>query len=147
MPNSIVNCEEATKKIIDTLKQNDKIIIVYHMNTCRYCVEFMPILENLLRQKQELLDMANIFTVEIQDFEFLPKELTEVSGFPHIASYSIEGNKLKRKEFNSQRTPENVEKFIKENRSFTSSPQSSSVSASQSLRSSKRHLKKISRTE
>ena len=146
MPNCIVNCKEATKKIINTLKENDKIIIVYHMNNCRYCVEFMPILEQLLRQKQELVNMANIFTVEIQDFNFLPKELTDVNGFPHIASYNFEGSKLKKKEFNSQRTPENVEKFIKENRSFTSSPPQSS-SAFQSLRSSKRHLKKLSRTE
>jgi thiol-disulfide isomerase/thioredoxin len=145
MPNCVVNCKESTKILKDILeKQHDKIIVFYHMNGCPHCVSFMPIFENLLRQKQELLDIANIFSVEINDFKFLPEPLKQVNGFPHIVSYnySDDGNELKKKEFTSQRTPENLEKFIYENKSFNSPSNTSSKTLSKT-KSSKRLLKKL----
>lgn len=147
MPNCVVNCKESTKILKEILeKQHDKIIVVYHMNGCPHCVSFMPIFENLLRQKQELLDIANIFSVEINDFKFLPEPLKQVNGFPHIVSYNYnnDGNQLIKKEFSSQRTPENLEKFIYENKSFNSpSIRSTSLNTSSKSKSSKRLLKKL----
>jgi len=125
MPNCKVNCKESTKILKKTL-DNDKIIVVYHMNSCPHCMTFMPIFENLLREKNELLDIANIFSVELNDFKFLPEPLKDVHGFPHIVSYNYNGDELKKKEFNSQRTPENLEKFIYENKSFNSASAHSS---------------------
>lgn len=98
-------------------KDNDRVIIVYHWNNCGHCKSFMPILYDLLKKESELLNSANIFEVEYNDFKFLPKELTNISAFPSVIS--IEKGE-KKDEFSDQRTPENLSKFIKSNSSVSS---------------------------
>lgn len=98
-------------------KDDDRVIIVYHWNSCGHCRNFMPILYNLLQHERELLNMANIFEVEYSDFNFLPPELTNVSAFPSVVAIQ---NGEKVDEFSEQRTPENLSEFIKKNSSLQS---------------------------
>ena len=91
----------------------------------------MPILYNLLREQQELAKIANIFEVEYDDFKFLPEELTNVQAFPSVVSIQ---NGKKVGEFSDQRTPENLEEFIKENRSIHSSSYESSPTVTRNRR-------------
>ena len=99
--------------LLEKTKNNDRVIIVYHWNSCGHCRSFMPILYNLLNEERELANMANIFEVEYDNFKFLPQDLTNVSAFPSVVS--IEKGK-KKDEFKEQRTPENLRDFIKSNK-------------------------------
>ena len=120
-----------TGGLLEKQKDNDRIIIVYHWNSCGHCQTFMPILYNLLREQQELAKIANIFEVEYDDFKFLPEELTNVQAFPSVVSIQ---NGKKVGEFSDQRTPENLEEFIKENRSIHSSSYESSPTVTRNRR-------------
>jgi len=122
---------------LEKKKDDDRVIIVYHWNNCGHCRSFMPILHNLLHEQRELARMANIFEVEYDDFDYLPKDLTNVSAFPLVVSIE-KGQKVD--EFNEQRTPENLEEFIKKNKS-SSYKSSSSSSSSSSQSPKKRSLK------
>ena len=119
--------QKVTSKITGGLlskqKDNDRVIIVYHWNSCGHCRSFMPILHNLLNQEKELLDMANIFEVEYDNFKYLPPELTNISAFPSVVS--IEKG-VKKDEFSDQRTPENLREFITSNASLSSTTPKSS---------------------
>lgn len=110
-----VNCKLGGT-LLETTKNNDRVIIVYHWNSCGHCRSFMPILYNLLNEDRDLTNIANIFEVEYDDFKYLPKELTNVSAFPSVVS--IEKGKQK-EEFKQQRTPENLREFIKSNSSLS----------------------------
>ena len=128
--------QKVTSKITGGLlskqKDNDRVIIVYHWNSCGHCRAFMPILHNLLNEERELVDMAKIFEVEYDDFKYLPTELTNVSAFPSVVS--IEKG-VKKDEFSDQRTPEKLRYFITANKS---------LSSSSSQKSSRRQLKNYS---
>ena len=124
--------------LLEKTKNNDRVIIVYHWNSCGHCRSFMPILYNLLNEERELANMANIFEVEYDNFKFLPQDLTNVSAFPSVVS--IEKGK-KKDEFKEQRTPENLRDFIKSNSSL-SSTQPSSSTQSRRIRKKLRQYKK-----
>jgi thiol-disulfide isomerase/thioredoxin len=119
--------QKVTSKITGGLlskqKDNDRVIIVYHWNSCGHCRAFMPILHNLLNEQKELLDMANIYEVEYDNFKYLPPELTNISAFPSVVS--IEKG-VKKDEFSDQRTPENLKEFITSNASLSSTTPKSS---------------------
>jgi thioredoxin-like negative regulator of GroEL len=136
-----VNCKLGGN-LLEEIKDKDRVIIVYHWNSCGHCRSFMPILYNLLNEDRDLTNMANIFEVEYDDFKYLPKELTNVSAFPSVVS--IEKGK-KKDEFKEQRTPENLREFIKSNSSLSnkSSSSSSNKSSSSSSLSSKRIKKQL----
>jgi len=108
--------KEVNSKIIggllEKVKDNDRVIIVYHWNSCSHCRTFMPILHDLLNQERDLLNMSNIFEVEYDNFKYLPRDLTDISAFPMIISYE---DGKKKEEFKEQRTSENLKKFIKSN--------------------------------
>lgn len=127
--------QKVTSKITGGLlskqKDNDRVIIVYHWNSCGHCRAFMPILHNLLNEEKDLLNMANIFEVEYDNFKFLPPELTNVSAFPSVIS--IEKGK-KKDEFSDQRTPENLKEFITTNKSLSFPSTSTSKSSKRQLR-------------
>lgn len=107
-----------TGGLLEKKKDDDRVIIVYHWNSCGHCRTFMPILYNLLREQQDLMRIANIFEVEYDNFKFLPEDLTNVSAFPSVVA--IENGK-KVGEFSEQRTPENLQDFITKNSSIRSS--------------------------
>ena len=119
--------QKVTSKITGGLlskqKDNDRVIIVYHWNSCGHCRSFMPMLYNLLNQDKDLLNMANIFEVEYDNFKFLPNELTNVSAFPSVIS--IEKGQ-KKDEFSEQRTPEKLSEFIKSNAALSQKSNKSS---------------------
>ena len=129
--------------LLEQKKDDDRIILVYHWNSCGHCRTFMPILYNLLREQHDLMRMANIFEVEYDNFKYLPEDLTNVSAFPSVVA--IENGK-KVDEFSEQRTPENLEQFITKNSSikssYTTSP-SSQLSSQSSLRTSSARTKRI----
>ncbi len=110
MPVHTVNSVEKGQLLNKTYK-NNKCIIIYHWNSCGHCKSLMPMLNHLLQTERNLLNSTNIFKVEYDDFNYLPNYLTNVSAFPYIVSYK-NGEKLK--EFDEQRTPENIKKFIEE---------------------------------
>ncbi len=129
--------------LLEQKKDDDRIILVYHWNSCGHCRTFMPILYNLLREQHDLMRMANIFEVEYDNFKYLPEDLTNISAFPSVVA--IENGK-KIDEFSEQRTPENLEQFITKNSSikssYTTSP-SSQLSSQSSLRTSSARTKRI----
>lgn len=119
--------QKVTSKITGGLlskqKDNDRVIIVYHWNSCGHCRSFMPILYKLLNEQRDLLNMANIFEVEYDNFKYLPSDLTNVSAFPSVIS--IEKG-IKKDEFSDQRTPEKLKDFITSNTALsTTVPRSS----------------------
>jgi len=107
-----------TGGILTEQKDKDRVIVVYHWNSCGHCRSFMPMLYNLLNKEKDLLNMAKIFEVEYDNFKFLPPELTNVSAFPSVVSIQ---NGVKVDEFSEQRTPEKLREFIKSNASSASS--------------------------
>jgi|OM-RGC.v1.025553626 thiol-disulfide isomerase/thioredoxin len=125
--------------LLENKKKNDVIIIVYHWNSCGHCRSFMPMFHDLLNRERNLMDMSNIFSVEYDNFDFLPNDLRNVNAFPMIISYE---NGKKKEEFKEQRTEDNLKKFIKENSSKSSS--TSSLSSSSSSSKTKKQLKKYS---
>lgn len=125
--------------LLENKKKNDVIIIVYHWNSCGHCRSFMPMFHDLLNRERNLMDMSNIFSVEYDNFDFLPNDLRNVNAFPMIISYE---NGKKKEEFKEQRTEDNLKKFIKENSSKSSSTSSKSSSSSSSK--TKKQLKKYS---
>ena len=44
---------------------------------------------DLDKQEKQLLNDANVFKVEYDDFNYLPNSLRNVSAFPYIVSYSF----------------------------------------------------------
>jgi len=114
---------------LEQKKDDDRVIIVYHWNSCGHCRSFMPILHNLLAEKKQLEQMSNIFEIEYDDFQFIPRDLTNVSAFPLVISIE-KGNKVD--EFNEQRTPENLQDFIQRNKSLESPKSTSSYNSSSS---------------
>lgn len=118
---------------LEQKKDDDRVIIVYHWNSCGHCRNFMPILHNLLAEQKQLAQMANIFEIEYDDFQYIPRDLTNVSAFPLVVSIE-KGNKVD--EFNEQRTPENLEDFIQRNKSLQSPTTTSSYNSSSSQSSS-----------
>jgi len=103
--------------ILNKKKDNDRVIIIYHWNSCGHCHSLMSMLYNLLMQDQDLIKTSNLFEVEYDNFKFLPEDLRNVSAFPSIVCIN-KGKKVN--EFNEQRTPENLSKFIKANSSLKS---------------------------
>lgn len=118
---------------LEQKKDDDRVIIVYHWNSCGHCRNFMPILHNLLAEQKQLEQMSNIFEIEYDDFQYIPRELTNVSAFPLVVSIE-KGNKVD--EFNEQRTPENLQEFIQRNKSLQSPKSTSSYNSSSSSSSS-----------
>ena len=84
--------QKVTSKITGGLlskqKDNDRVIIVYHWNSCGHCRSFMPSFDNLMNEEMDLMNKSNIFKVEYDNFRFLPDILRNVSAFPMIASIS-----------------------------------------------------------
>jgi thioredoxin-like negative regulator of GroEL len=115
--------------LLENKKKNDVIIIVYHWNSCGHCRSFMPMFHDLLNRERNLMDMSNIFSVEYDDFDYLPNDLRNVNAFPMIIAYE---NGKKKEEFKEQRTEDNLRKFIKNNSSKSSSSSSSSSSSKKS---------------
>lgn len=107
-----------TGGILTEQKDKDRVIVVYHWNSCGHCRSFMPMLYNLLNKEKDLLNMAKIFEVEYDNFKFLPPELTNISAFPSVVSIQ---NGVKVDEFSEQRTPDKLREFIKSNASSASS--------------------------
>jgi len=103
--------------ILNKKKDNDRVIIIYYWNSCGHCHSLMSMLYNLLMQDQDLIKTSNLFEVEYDNFKFLPEDLRNVSAFPSIVCIN-KGKKVN--EFNEQRTPENLSKFIKANGSLKS---------------------------
>jgi len=110
MPVHTVNSLQKGQLLNKTYK-NGNCVIIYHWNSCGHCQSLMPVLNNLLQREKQLLSNSNIFKVEYDDFNYLPRFLTNVSAFPYIVSYK-NGEKIK--EFDEQRTPDNLKKFIEE---------------------------------
>ena len=131
-----------TGGLLEKKKDDDRVIIVYHWNSCGHCRTFMPILYNLLREQQDLMRIANIFEVEYDNFKFLPEDLTNVSAFPSVVA--IENGK-KVGEFSEQRTPENLQDFITKNSSIRSSYNTTPLSQSSLRTSSTRRKRTLNR--
>jgi len=133
MPFITINDDKTSNQLNQVYRNNDDCIIFYYWNSCGHCRNFMPILHNLLAEQKQLAQMANIFEIEYDDFQYIPRDLTNVSAFPLVVSIE-KGNKVD--EFNEQRTPENLEDFIQRNKSLQSPTTTSSYNSSSSQSSS-----------
>jgi len=97
------------------VKKCDKsrVILFYKLRGCGHCEEFKELLDNVLKQNEELKKMANIYEIEFNCFGYVPQNYTRnVYAFPYVASFE---NGIKKDEFNSQRTFSNLINFIKLN--------------------------------
>lgn len=131
--------QKVTSKITGGLlskqKDNDRVIIVYHWNSCGHCRVLMPLLYKLMELNRALNQKANVFEVEYSNFNYIPNSLRNVNAFPYIVAYR-KGSVVE--EFNDQRTIPKLEAFISRNSNLVQ--QSSSKSQSKPLRK-KRVLK------
>ena len=116
-------------------KDDDRVIIVYHWNSCGHCRVLMPLLYKLMELNRALNQKANVFEVEYSNFNYIPNSLRNVNAFPYIVAYR-KGSVVE--EFNDQRTIPKLEAFISRNSNLVQ--QSSSKSQSKPLRK-KRVLK------
>ncbi len=130
MPVHTVNSMEKGELLNKTYK-NGNCVVVYYWNSCGHCKTLMPVLNQLLQKEKQLLKEANVFKVEYDDFNYLPNYLTNVSAFPYVVSYQ-NGEKIK--EFDEQRTPENLKRFIEEATSIINDNGSAKSSTSVSKR-------------
>ncbi len=127
---------------LEEKKNNDTIVIIYHGNSWGHCKILMDMINDLLMSQSNIFNRSNVFGVEYDNFKYLPDELTDVNAFPMIIAYE---NGKKKEEFKEQRTKENLEKFIKDNSSKTSSKSTiqnkSFKSSSSSTKTPKKQLK------
>ena len=84
--------------------------VLFYADWCPHCVEVKPHWENIankLRGKITMLSVRDDFIQNLED-----KDNYIINGFPNII---ISKNGKPFKEFEGHRTPENIEKFIKNN--------------------------------
>lgn len=135
MPLIQINNPQASNFLNQVYQSND-VVCFYYWNSCGHCQAFKPVFYDVIQELQQrrdnLFDNMIIVDVEYDDFNFLPDDLRNINAFPSVISYS---NGIKTDEFNEQRTPANLEKFILSslNPSKTSNKSSSFKSPSKLL--------------
>lgn len=112
MPLIQINNPQASN-FLNQIYQSNDVVCFYYWNSCGHCQAFKPIFYDVIQDLQErrdnLFDKMIVVEVEYDDFNFLPDDLRDINAFPSVISYS---NGRKTNEFNDQRTPSNLEKFI-----------------------------------
>ena len=112
MPFEIVNNNTSSNNLNKVYKTHN-CVVFYYWNSCGHCQRFLPIFNdviyNLRHNEKDFMNRAQIFQIEFEDFNLLPDELKEIQAFPSVITYS---NGEKVKEFNQQRTSENLKDFI-----------------------------------
>jgi thioredoxin 1 len=84
------------------------IVCYYHWTLCGHCIAFTPLWEKVVRQYK---DKVVFVKIESESMKTLPENY-RVQGTPTVIIYK---NRAKSKEFNGERTAENLDAFIKEN--------------------------------
>lgn len=108
MPHTKIN-NKNIKDFLECIK-NNKIIVLYHWNTCGHCQELMPLWKKAIKKSGK---KSYIVDLEYSMLNQLPENY-KVSGFPSIVVYN---NGQYFDDFKEKRTIENLEKFIKKNNS------------------------------
>lgn len=85
-------------------------ICLYHWKDCGHCITLLPIWEEAVKNSGK---NSYIVEIEMDNLKYLDEKYRTVQGFPTIIVYK---NGKKIKEFSEQRTRENLEKFIKDNK-------------------------------
>jgi len=108
MPSVNINPNNA-KKFCKVVKKG-VFICLYHWKDCGHCITLLPIWKDAVKKSGK---NSYIVEIELANLKHLDKKYRDVQGFPSIIVYK---NGKKFKEFSEQRTLENLEKFIKENK-------------------------------
>lgn len=112
MPFININNKPSSEYLIENYRNND-CVFFYYWNSCGHCHQFKPIfydvIQELKRTRQDFMRRANIFEIELDNFNLLPDEFKEVQAFPSVITYS---NGKKVDEFKEQRTMPNLTNFI-----------------------------------
>ena len=98
---------------LNKVYKNNNCIFFYYWNSCIHCREFKPIfnyvIHDLIVNDEDFIKKAQIFQIELDNFDLLPNEFKDVQTFPSVIAYS---NGKKIDEFKEQRTKSNLNKFI-----------------------------------
>ena len=137
MPFTKITNKTSCNKLIKLLRDN-KVIICYHMNGCIHCETLMPIFNKVITENRDIVQDANIFSVETNYLNLLPQQLQNVQGFPYIVAIE---NGEQSNEFLGLRNEQNIKDFISSNKSTVPSRVSSRTRTQQPRK--KRMLKKI----
>lgn len=126
----ILNENSGNKMTKDCNKS--RVILFYRLNGCGHCEDFKDLLDNVLKQNDELKKKANIYEIEFNCFSYIPNNFTRnVYAFPYVASFE---NGIKKDEFNSQRTIPNLINFIKKNSNTNTKTKTKSTQKKKLLR-------------
>jgi hypothetical protein len=110
MPLTQIDNHQKGNTMIKKINDGNKVVIIYRLNGCSHCENFMNTFLELFRQDSVYNRMCNIFDIEYGDFKYLePRFTNNINAFPYIVSY--EDNKIA-KEFTEPRTPINISRFL-----------------------------------
>lgn len=144
MPYSIIDDKKSSSDLNRIYKDND-CIVFYYWNDCPHCRMFSPIFQKVIQMleqdESDFMKRANIFKVELENFDYLPERLKKIRLFPSVIKYS---NGIKMDEFNKARTDENLKDYIMESlgessKTYNSSSSSSRPNTSTRIRRIKRY--------
>jgi hypothetical protein len=131
MPLTKITNESNGNKLVKDCNKS-RVILFYRLNGCGHCEDFKELLDNVLRQNEELKKMANIYEIEFNCFSYIPPNYTRnVYAFPYVASFE---NGVKKEEFNSQRTISNLVNFIKKNSDIKTKKRSNEIHKKRELK-------------
>jgi thioredoxin-like negative regulator of GroEL len=101
-----INVTPENAKLCNLLLNKNKWVVLYHWKQCGHCIELLPKWKSVTENEKNCC----IMDIEYDNYPYLKKKFTNVTGFPSIVVYS-NGNSIK--EFKEQRTTANLKKFIK----------------------------------
>ena len=104
----IVNSPETAKKLLDAIKNNKDVLVLYHASGCYHCVEFQPIWESFIK-KNAIIGAS----VESSYSSLLSSEENHnnINSFPTLKLFT-NGKVI---DFDNERTEKNLEDFVSKN--------------------------------
>jgi predicted bacteriocin transport accessory protein len=108
MPVEDILIPGTAKQRFENILTKGTIVCYYHWKLCGHCSAFSPLWKKVIQQYKDKVFFVNI---ELEGMNGLDRQ-HRVQGFPTIIIYK---NGKKSKEFNGERTAENLNTFIKEN--------------------------------
>jgi uncharacterized Fe-S cluster protein YjdI len=127
------------------ISNGNKIVVLYRLNNCIHCDNFMKTLQELFMKNPMYKNMCDMFDVEYNDFKYLEPRFTNgIHAFPRFILYH---NNQIAKEFTEPRTQENISRFLISSSSKPSSSYSLSSPSSISRRNKSKTTKVIKHTK
>ncbi len=143
-----VNSMQLGNMMSNKISNGNKIVVLYRLNSCIHCENFMKTLQELFMKNPMYKNMCDMFDIEYNDFKYLEPRFTNgIHAFPRFILYH---NNQIAKEFTEPRTHENISRFLISSSSkptlSLSSPQSiSRINKSKPSTKVIKHTKKYSK--